>query len=155
LGNTAYELAGLDVEIEGNPFAPTSLLNQLRREAVEKLQFKQESTVTRPPVAQVAQASRPAHKLHASPTPNAALPPQLHLLVRTPAQLDAAIAFRPATITLDYLDLYGLRPSLDRIRAANLAPRIASPRVLKPGEERIADFLLSCECPILARSAGL
>jgi putative protease len=79
----------------------------------------------------------------------------LHLLVRTPEQLDAAIAFRPASITLDYLDLYGLRPSLERIRAAQLAPRVASPRVLKPGEERIADFLLSCDCPILARSAGL
>ena len=75
--------------------------------------------------------------------------------MRTPAQLEAAIAFRPATITLDYLDLYGLRPSLERIRAAGLAPRVASPRVLKPGEERIADFLLSCDCPILARSAGL
>jgi putative protease len=27
--------------------------------------------------------------------------------------------------------------------------------VLKPGEERIADFLVSCDCPILVRSAGL
>ena len=34
-------------------------------------------------------------------------------------------------------------------------PRVASPRVLKPGEERIVDFLLSCDCPILVRSAGL
>jgi len=75
--------------------------------------------------------------------------------VRTPAQLDAAIELRPASITLDYLDLYGLRPSLDRIRAAGLQPRVASPRVLKPGEARIVDFLRSCGCPILVRSAGL
>jgi putative protease len=61
----------------------------------------------------------------------------------------------PSKITLDYLDLYGLRPSLERIRAAGLQPRVAGPRVLKPGEERIADFLLSCDCPILVRSAGL
>jgi putative protease len=27
--------------------------------------------------------------------------------------------------------------------------------VLKPGEERIVDFLLSCDCPILVRSTGL
>jgi putative protease len=32
---------------------------------------------------------------------------------------------------------------------------VASPRVLKPGEERIVDFLLSCDCPILVRSGGL
>ena len=81
--------------------------------------------------------------------------PELHLLVRTPAQLEAAIAVRPAGITLDYLDLYGLKPSLERVRAAGIRARVASPRVLKPGEERIADFLVSCDCPILVRSAGL
>jgi putative protease len=37
LGNTAYELASLDVEIGGRPFAPASMLNQLRRRAVERL----------------------------------------------------------------------------------------------------------------------
>jgi putative protease len=81
--------------------------------------------------------------------------PQLHLLVRTPEQLEAAIALRPASITLDYLDLYGLRPSIDLVKHAGLEARVASPRILKPGEERIADFLLRCECPILVRPAGL
>jgi putative protease len=56
---------------------------------------------------------------------------------------------------LDYLDLYGLRPSLDRIRGAGLVARVASPRVLKPGEQRVVDFLLGCDCPILVRPAGL
>jgi U32 family peptidase len=152
LGNTSYELSELDLELTGAPFAPASLLNQLRREAVEKLQAAQ--AIPRSfgvPGGAAAVSFAPAN--YASRGPDEA--PALHLLVRTPAQLEAAIDFRPATITLDYLDLYGLRPSLERIRAANLAPRIASPRVLKPGEERIADFLLSCDCPILARSAGL
>jgi len=31
----------------------------------------------------------------------------------------------------------------------------SSPRVLKPGEERIVNFLLGCDCAILVRSAGL
>jgi len=79
----------------------------------------------------------------------------LHLLVRTPAQLEAAISIRPAGITLDYLDLYGLKPSLERVRASGIEARVASPRVLKPGEDRIVDFLLSCDCQILVRSAGL
>ncbi len=148
LGNTPYELSELTLDTEGAPFAPASILNQVRREAVEKLQEAQGA----PP----ARTTR--HAWHAPAERPATAPkgwPQLHLLVRTPEQLEAAIAFRPATITLDYLDLYGLRPSLERIRAAGLAPRVASPRVLKPGEERIGDFLLSCDCPILARSAGL
>ena len=185
LGNTAYELEELTVEVEGNPFAPASMLNQVRREAVERLQVAQafvgpgfQPAAGVPPGGSLAQTqgglqhesgtgenfsrnfgSRLRQK-HAGRKPGGrpeGLAPhrQLHLLVRTPHQLEAAIEFRPATITLDYLDLYGLRPSLERIRAAGLAPRVASPRVLKPGEERIADFLLSCECPILARSAGL
>jgi putative protease len=75
--------------------------------------------------------------------------------VRTPEQLEAAIALRPASITLDYLDLYGLRPSIELVKQAGLEVRVASPRILKPGEERIVDFLLRCECPILVRPAGL
>jgi putative protease len=80
---------------------------------------------------------------------------KLHLLVRTPEQLEAALTLAPASITLDYLDLYGLRPSVDRVRDAGIPVRVASPRILKPGEERIVDFLLRLGCPILVRSGGL
>ena len=147
LGNTPYELAGVDLEIEGRPFAPSSLLNRMRREAVDRLQALQSE---RHPVVH----SAPHQTEHqAATTRNRS--PQLHLLVRTPAQLDAAIAVRPAGITLDYLDLYGLKPSLERVRTAGIQARVASPRVLKPGEERVVDFLLSCDCSILVRSAGL
>jgi U32 family peptidase len=147
LGNTPYQLADIDLEVEGAPFAPASLLNGLRRTAVDRLL---EQAVTRP------RSVNPPGEQHA-PAPPPAEPghPAIHLLVRTPEQLQAALGLAPASITLDYLDLYGLKPSLDRIRAAGLQPRVASPRVLKPGEERIADFLLSCACPILVRSAGL
>jgi putative protease len=150
LGNTPYELSAIELDVEGSPFAPSSLLNQLRREAVARLQEAQAAThiEVRDPVAELARLRGAAPIASGGSA-------ELHLLVRTPEQLQAAIDIRPASITLDYLDLYGLRPSLERIRAAGLQPRVASPRVLKPGEERIADFLVSCDCPILVRSAGL
>ena len=149
LGNTAYKLEGVELEIEGRPFAPSSLLNRMRREAVERLQEAQGAKKDRSlTVAAQYRASFRAATVRGRF-------PQLHLLVRTPAQLEAAIAIRPAGITLDYLDLYGLKPSIERVRAAGISARVASPRVLKPGEERIVDFLLSCDCPILVRSAGL
>ncbi|HEY2017155.1 MAG TPA: DUF3656 domain-containing protein [Bryobacteraceae bacterium] len=148
LGNTAYELGELEARIEGSPFAPSSLLNQLRRAAVDQLQERQGAGTTR----HVQPAPALERPLPAQPPAGA---PQSHLLVRTPEQLDAALELAPASITLDYLDLYGLRPSLDRVRAAGVVARVASPRVLKPGEERIVDFLLGCDCPILVRSAGL
>jgi putative protease len=149
LGNTPYQLAELELETAGAPFAPSSLLNQVRREAVEKLQRIQAA----PKSIAIHPFAPPDPAPARTPAPPAAA--ELHLLVRTPAQLDAAIELGPASITLDYLDLYGLRPSLDRIRAAGLQPRVASPRVLKPGEARIVDFLRCCGCPILVRSAGL
>ncbi len=151
LGNTPYELADVELQTVGQPFAPSSLLNRMRREAVERLQERQGER--RIVTAQVGQASWPVDVAPETLTPS--VNPALHLLVRTPDQLQAALAVRPASVTLDYLDLYGLKPSLERVHAAGIAARVASPRVLKPGEERIVDFLLSCECPILVRSAGL
>jgi|SRR5271157_4751269 len=153
LGNTPYELADVELQTVGQPFAPSSLLNRMRREAVDLLQERQGERRR----TQAGQAFWPddvsLRKPPATLTPPASL--ALHLLVRTPEQLEAALGMRPASITLDYLDLYGLKPSLERAHAAGIAARVASPRVLKPGEERIIDFLLSCECPILVRSAGL
>jgi putative protease len=148
LGNTPYELAGVELEVEGSAFAPGSLLNGVRREAVERLQERQGEA--RPIEIRTA-GPRPAQPKEG----RARICPTLHLLLRAPEQLDAALALSPASITLDYLDLYGLRPSLDRVRAAGILARVASPRVLKPGEERIVDFLLGCDCPILVRSTGL
>jgi putative protease len=80
---------------------------------------------------------------------------RLHLLVRTPEQLDAALSLGPGSITLDYLDLYGLKPSVERVKASGIAVRVAGPRVFKPGEEGIVDFLLRLDCPLLLRASGL
>ena len=150
LGNTPYELAEVELDIAGAPFAASSMLNQLRREAVERLQAAQGARWDRRSSCvvcqQVEEEDRPR---------KAMVCPTLHLLVRTAEQLDAAIELRPASITLDYLDLYGLRPSIERVRDTGIAVRVASPRVLKPGEEKIVDFLVGCDCPILVRSAGL
>jgi putative protease len=69
--------------------------------------------------------------------------------------LEAALEAGSASITLDYLDLYGLRPSVERVRAAGVTARVASPRILKPAEERIVTFLQKLDCEILVRSVGL
>jgi putative protease len=56
---------------------------------------------------------------------------------------------------LDYLDFYGLKPSVDQVVHAGIEARVAGPRVLKPSEERIVTFLRKLECGILVRSLGL
>ncbi len=147
LGNTPYELSELTADISGSVFLPASLANRVRREAVEKLEELQ----SRSP----ARSIHPAPDFHREKRPPVETRAQLHLLVRNSEQLDAAIAARPDSITLDYLDLYGLRPSVERVRAAGLQVRVASPRILKPGESRITQFLSSLRCPILVRSTGM
>lgn len=152
LGNTAYELGSVVLDAEGAPFVPMSALNQMRRDAVERLRELQalprENTVNDPFAAL-------DHALARRSPPVSPESFELHLLVRTPEQLDAALELAPASITLDYLDLFGLRPSIERVKASGILARVASPRVLKPGEARILNFLLSLACPILVRSTGL
>ncbi|MBL8177183.1 MAG: U32 family peptidase [Bryobacterales bacterium] len=152
LGNTPYVLGEMEAVVEGSPFVPVSLLNQLRREAAGQLE-KLASEVAGHAAADAAEvygALRPA-----AVAAEIGAEAQLHLLVRTAEQLEAAIAMRPDSITLDYLELYGLRPSVERIEAAGIVARVASPRVLKPSEERIHHFLLKLGCAIVVRSAGL
>jgi putative protease len=146
LGSTPYQLDEVTLDVEGAPFVSASELNRMRREAVELLQqapMRVNAAIrsfTLAPQVQRAAAIGPA---------------AIHILVRTPEQLEAALELRPASITLDYLDLYGLRPSVDRVKAAGIAARVASPRVLKPGEQRIVNFLRNLDCVVLVRSAGM
>src|SRR3984957_3113697 len=147
LGNTPYELAELNAEITGSVFVPVSLLNRMRREAVEKLEEIQSRPLVR--------AIHSTPELQREMLPPVAAAAQLHLLVRSQEQMEAAITARPDSITLDYLDLYGLRPSVERVKGAGIEVRVASPRILKPGESRIVDFLIGLQCPILIRSSGI
>jgi putative protease len=156
LGNTPYELADVMLHVTGAPFVSTSELNQMRRGAVEQLQALQNQTPTGPVVRDPVDTVR--LMLDQRDRPRTSSPPssaELHLLVRTPEQLEAALSSHPASITLDYLDLYGLRPSLERVKSSGIAARVATPRILKPGEERILNFLLSLDCTLVVRSAGI
>jgi putative protease len=151
LGSTPYEIGSLKAHITGTPFAQASLLNQMRREAVDKLQALQ--SLVRPPHV-VDPETVLAAELGKAVVSSAAQA-QLHLLVRNSEQLDAALSLAPASITLDYLDLYGLKPSVERVKSSGIAVRVASPRILKPGEDRIVDFLRRLDAPLLVRSSGL
>ncbi|MCB8980269.1 MAG: U32 family peptidase [Ardenticatenaceae bacterium] len=155
LGNTPYELVNLTLDVNGRPFAPASLLNNLRRDAVEQLHALQAA----PPTIEIQEPTAVLHHALAQTINHLPLTihhsPSLHLLVRTPDQLSAALALHPASITLDYLDLYGLRPAVEQVQAAGIEARVASPRILKPDEQRIVNFLLRLDCAILVRSTGL
>lgn len=165
LGGTAYELVELQADIGEQLFVPTSILNQLRREAVTQLEqlqsqpLREQGSGVRGQKTTSDTISCVLPVTTSSDTISCVLPmiqqTYLHVLVRTPEQLDAALTCRPASITLDYLELYGLRPAVERVQTAGIEARVASPRILKPSEQKIIRFLLKLNCPILVRSTGL
>jgi putative protease len=155
LGNTAYHLHEVRADMDGNPFIPSSLLNRLRREAIEQLADLQAQAPQRTIHDGEALLEEALARTHISAPDDATSDIALHLLVRTPEQLDAAIDLAPASITLDYLELYGLRPSVERVQEAGINVRVASPRILKPAEQRIVNFLLRLDCDLVVRSGGL
>lgn len=152
LGGTGYHLVGLTAELQGAGFLPVSALNALRREAVERLTELRGRAPERHAAARLEQAlmTGGGGRETASGTS-----PQIHVLVRTPEQLGAALTERPDSVTLDYLELYGLKPSVEKVRAAGIPVRVASPRILKPTEQNLEKFLLGLNAELLVRSGGL
>ncbi|MDP9763690.1 U32 family peptidase [Deinococcus enclensis] len=151
LGGTPYHLSALNVDLHGMGFLPVSALNALRRDAVAALtalRGQAPDRRTTPKLAESLAALGPA-------APTEPGPPRLHVLVRTPEQLDAALDVGADSVTLDYLELYGLKPSVERVKAAGIPVRVASPRILKPTEQNLEKFLLSLDAELLVRSGGL
>lgn len=150
LGGTPFHLDTVTVDAPEPLFLPVSELNALRRSVVEQLvalrTLPQEHPTRRVVAETLAQTTRRA---------TSATPAHLHVLVRTPAQLEAALTVRPTSITLDYLELYGLKPSVERVKAAGIRCRVASPRILKPTEGGIVRFLTGLDCELVVRSGGL
>jgi len=157
LGGTPFHPGSIKLLTSDPVFVQTSVLNQARRQLVDELFDLAGETQPIPAAASLEQVHQQT-AVHAKPAKPIQATTQLHVLVRTADQLDAVLdnlETPPATVTLDYLELYGLRTSVDRIRSAGLTPRVASPRILKPSEQNVIRFLLSLECPILVRSGGL
>ena len=132
LGGTRYELASLTSGLSGGCHIPVSALNRLRRALVAALDA---SGAARP-----AARSRPAGPLAAgfeAPPPSEPQAMALSVLVRSDAQLAAAIASGAAMIYCDFEDPRRCREAVARFRALAAPGQkilLATPRILKPGE---------------------
>ncbi|WP_417323639.1 DUF3656 domain-containing U32 family peptidase [Deinococcus aquaticus] len=152
LGGTPFHLQDLTTDLSGAGFLPISALNALRRDAAAQLTDLRAQAPERRTAPRLDSALAALPRADRAPADHT---PRLHVLVRTPEQLDAALEQRPDSITLDYLELYGLKPSVERVRAAGIPVRVASPRILKPTEQNLQKFLQSLNAGILVRSGGL
>ena len=101
----------------------------------------------------------PAHTSTPTPPSSAALRAahaSLSVLCRTPLQVTAACGLPYVQeITLDFLEVHGLREAVQEIKNAKKLAVVATPRIIKPNEERLYTFYLRLKADaLLVRSAG-
>jgi putative protease len=162
LGGTIYELAHVEAMIEGQPMVPMSLLNQMRRELVAKLD--REATVPRPlslaplPVLPtllepiLVERDRQRRELRDGP-----VSVEISVLCRRTDQLEAALRVGVSTIYADYQDIKQYAEAVAAIRHADDRSLLylATPRIEKPGEANLFGFLAKLGAHgMLVRNAG-
>ena len=151
-GGTIYELADFAARIEGGPLVPRSVLNGLRRDLVAQLDAAPIKPVRQIAEGPVLDQLRPART---DPGPTST-PPELTVLCRTIAQIEAAVAFGSKTIYADFQDIkeYGAAVNAARV-GEGVTIFLATPRIQKPGEANIYRFLTRQGADgLLVRNAG-
>ena len=144
LGGTPFRLGELHSRLEGKVIVPVSELNRLRREAAEALAALR----AQPPRWQSApEIVRPNLAPTGCPRPE----PELIVVIRLLAQLEAAWAAGARTVYCEFENPKHYREAVARWRAlqgsaggAGSSIWVAPPRIFIPGEEWILEQVRSC-----------
>jgi U32 family peptidase len=140
LGDTPFELAGLTVTLPPGVLVPKSVLNDLRRQAAAEV------VASRKTAHLVAEPDALNRFRTASSTPHSEFrTPQLTVLVRTLAQLDAVLPLRPAVVYCDFEDLRRYKDAVPKARSAGVPIGLATNRVWKPGEDGFQSLVVRAE----------
>ncbi|MGC8639006.1 MAG: peptidase U32 family protein, partial [Isosphaeraceae bacterium] len=147
LGGTVYRLRELRATIQGGPMIPKSLLNQLRRELVEKLDaladIPPSRTIAAEPVLPTLLApilrerANQAEAERAQPSAGTSLA----VLCRRTDQIEAALAQGITTVYADYQDIKEYAKAVDAARRGGATIFLATPRIEKPREANLFRFL--------------
>lgn len=144
LGNTPYRLAGVTAELVGDPMLPLSVLGQLRREVVDRLQAAgadrplptTEVGLARPWLDRIVRSGSAAVEADCSqPNAQANEPaPNLAILCRSLEQLRVVLEHQFDLVYVDFHDPREYRPAVRLAREAGAKIYLASLRMFKPGE---------------------
>jgi len=143
LGDTPFELRDLTCDLAGEPMAPKSVLNDLRRRAVEQLLNQREHAheIIRPNALAELRGSIGKGVAGGNMA--------LHLLVRTIEQLDAVLALdadlKPATVYCDFEDVRRYKLAVEKCNAAKIPVALATMRIVKPHEDGWLQQILDCQ----------
>ncbi len=146
LGDTPFAMGELTVDLAGDPMVPKSVLNDLRRQCVERLlrQRAYAHEIIEPDALKTLR-----QRVQGSP---AGVPrsdgPSFYVLVRTLEQLDAVLAhrgpIRPAMIYADFEDVRRYPEAVSRCRTQKMLIALSTLRIVKPGEEGFLKQISDC-----------
>jgi putative protease len=153
LGGTPFKLGELNNYLEGDVLLPISELNRLRRDFVSRLlSLRAEPRGWRLVAGPLGVWECDGKSKSEPPVVSSAgvSVPQLLVLVRDLAQLDAALAAGVEIVYCDFEDPRKYREAVKRFRRETHRPTssaifVAPPRVSKPGEDWILNQVRSCE----------
>ena len=153
-GGTPFALGELACEIDGKPMVPASLLNELRRELVQKLTDVISEAPRRSIDLEAARGMlQPIDGHHES---GGETQVNLSVLCRSKEQVNAAI---DTSADLIYLDFHDIREYSDAVKVCKDSGKrvgIGTVRMQKPGEMGLAKVLLRSEPDvILARNLAV
>jgi putative protease len=161
LGGTNYELRGVEARIVGGPMIPLSVLGKLRHAMVEKLDG--DAPARRPSRRVAAEPALPrlrarlasrggstaATSQTSSSQPLSTAQPMsdhassfgssvaLHVLCRSMDQFHAMLHADVQSVTIDFRDIRECTEAVSAARHAGMPLRIATPRIMKPGESKL------------------
>jgi putative protease len=160
LGGTIYRLRSLRAVVDGSPMVPKSVLNQLRRDLVARL----DQAAATPPIWSLAAGSvlpallgpitaeRDCQRSERLPRQSS---PELSVLCRLTSQVEAAVALGIGTVYADYQDIKAYASAVAAARRGGASIYLATPRIEKPGEANLFRYLVKLGADgILVRNAG-
>ncbi len=159
LTDTPYVLERIELDLPDAVMVPKSVLNDLRRQAITKLI---EARQPRHEIGEPAALEHIRAAIDESPKTIPSTESCLTVLVRTPEQLDAVLAWKPATplapvemVYCDFEDGRRYREAVSRARDAGMRIGLATLRILKPGEEGFLRPILGAQPDaLLIRNLG-
>jgi len=158
LGGTPFELGEVVLEggggsVESLPvMVPKSVLNDLRRQAVELLRQQRASAARHEVVEPDALDVLHAEVASRATVDSAA---QVHVLVRTFEQFEAVLDGASGVIYCDFRDLDDCERAVAVGRTAGRLVGLAGPRVVMPGEEKVWDRIAGLRPDaVLVRNLG-
>ncbi|MEZ6141357.1 MAG: DUF3656 domain-containing protein [Zavarzinella sp.] len=146
LGDTPYQLGACTTDLPEQVMVPKSVLNQLRREVIDKIQKSSQTIankeVTKPDSLLKEKRSEIFQNLgNKIPSESS----YLCVHVRTLEQLQAVVDHQPATVYCDFEDVRQYREAVSIARGAKVPIGLATLRIIKPGEEGLLKTIAQLE----------